>query len=153
MLCHYTIEPKNCDAYYTQTFVMGLVISLSDFSKWSATNMGWALTLPEFKVSIECYWFLHKPHRGIPSLSNTALHPMHVLFFFVNLASIPCPPDEETTVLDMVWLPSGTKTIQLFHSVLLYAWWCLLSNSCLARLSPRMGSNTLKSGLASWFSR
>ena len=32
---------------------------------------------------------------------------MHVLFFLVNLAIIPNPPEEVTTVLESVWLPSG----------------------------------------------
>ena len=42
-----------------------------------------------------------------PSFSSTARQPMHVLFFLVNLAIIPNPPEEVTTVLERVWLPSG----------------------------------------------
>ena len=34
---------------------------------------------------------------------------MHVLFFLVNLAIIPNPPEEVTTVLERVWLPSGVR--------------------------------------------
>ena len=47
--------------------------------------------------------------HGSPSLSSTARHPMHVLFFLVNLAIIPNPPEEVTTVLERVWLPSGNR--------------------------------------------
>ena len=47
--------------------------------------------------------------HGSPSLSSTARHPMHVLFFLVNLAIIPNPPEEVTTVLERVWLPSGKR--------------------------------------------
>ena len=55
----------------------------------------------------------------VPSRSKTALHFMHVLFFFVNLASMPCPPDEVTIVLDIVWLPSE-KNIQNSYMYRLY---------------------------------